>query len=85
MTHIITTHHRISTGSVRVFLHARHTVYLQACGVLGGPQLEAHAMEAGSFPGSRQGGQHQVSAARGWDSGLQRSQDSHGTDGWMDG
>jgi len=57
----------------------------QAGGVLGGPQPEAHEVEAGSLPGPGQGGQHQVPAAGGRDPGLQRSQDPHGTDRSMEG
>lgn len=54
---------------------------LQAGRVLSGPEPEAHEMEAGSFPGPGQGGQHKVSSTGSWDSGLQCSQDSHGKAG----
>lgn len=78
----IITPHNISIGSVGKVPSVQSLVVRpQACGVLGGPQPEAHEMEAGSFPGSGQGGGHQVSAAGGRDPGLQRSQDSHGTAG----
>lgn len=42
-------------------------------------------MEAGSFPGPGQGGQHKVSSAGSWDSGLQCRQDSHGKSGMING
>lgn len=54
---------------------------VQACRVIGGPEPEANEMEAGSFPRPGQGGQHKVSPPGGWDSGLQRSQDSDGEGG----
>lgn len=40
-------------------------------------------MEAGSFPGPGQGGQHKVSSTGSWDSGLQCSQDSDGKGGMI--
>lgn len=51
---------------------------MQACRVVGGPEPEAHAVEAGSFPGPGEGGEHKVSPAGSRDSGLQRRQDPHG-------
>lgn len=54
---------------------------VQTCRVVSGSEPEADEVEAGSFTGPGQGGQHKVSSAGSWDSGLQRSQDTDGK-GW---
>lgn len=51
---------------------------VQACRVVCGPEPEADALEAGSFFGPGQGGEHKVSPAGSRDSRLQRRQDTHG-------
>lgn len=54
------------------------TERVQARRVVRGPEPEADAVEAGSFPGPGEGGEHKVSPAGSRDSGLQRRQDTHG-------
>lgn len=54
------------------------TECVQARRVVCGPEPEADAVEAGSFLGPGEGGQHKVSLAGSRDSGLQRRQDTHG-------
>lgn len=56
-------------------------VGVQACRVLSGPKPEANEMEAGSFTGSGQGGQHKVSSTGCWDSWLQCGTDINGKAG----